>query len=80
MEALDSLLFPIPGLIDFRAAYGDHLQLEASATASGVRDRIEAALLKQFPRIHAEITVKSASSQDRPAYPGKRRILKEGFL
>ncbi len=75
MEALDSALFRIPQLVDFRAEFDGKLRIEASVTAPDC----EKQLLKTVRRLYGEadilLTMHLAASTDRPLYPGKRHIL-----
>ncbi len=76
MEALDSALFRIPQLVDFRAEFDGKLRIVASVTAPDC----EKQLLKTVRRLYGEtdilLTTHLAASTDRPLYPGKRHILK----
>ena len=75
MEALDSVLFPIPGLVDYRASKGKALTIEAFGTAAA--EAIEAAAGQRYPHQALRVTVTPARRDQRPAYLGKRHILTE---
>ena len=80
MEQLDNALFPIPWIVDYRAAFDDRLHLEVHISSPQSKDEIRAVLQKLCPEIETEIVLISAAPQDCPAYPGKRHILiKEGI-
>ncbi len=70
MEALDSLLFPLPELVDFQT---DGNLLVARTRRPG----LEPALTQRARQIFPGITVQTepACPDQRPMYPGKRHIL-----
>ena len=72
MERLDSELFAVPGLIDYRAALrGGTLEIYATGTA----DREELAARASFLAERVELRESPPAPGDRPAYMGKRRLL-----
>ncbi len=72
MAALDSLLFTIPGLIDYRAAFDGCLRIEAFSAGGDLSAPIRALL---DPGLAPQVRTVPVSLDDRPAYPGKRHIL-----
>ena len=68
MEELDSKLFPIPDLIDYRASFDGKLTIEART----LRPVPESAISTLCPG--AWITTTPATPADRPMYPGKRYV------
>ena len=77
MEALDSALFPIEGIVDFRALGENPLHREITALEEGLESRISEVISSLYPHITATVSCRSPSPDDLPAYPGKRHILKE---
>ena len=75
IEELDSALFPIPGLADYRASFGGILSIEARTLAPG----LEAALRQAAGKccLQAPVVVKTSpcSLSERPMYLGKRHII-----
>ena len=74
MDDLDSVLFRIPDLVDYRVSYRGkyyfHCRL-LNHTTDAVLDTIE----KKFPGLEAEISAESVKREQCPLYPGKRYIL-----
>ena len=77
MENLDSCLFSIPEVIDFRAFLGNKLRLEIYSLRKDIGVQIQKCIAEICPQIPTEIILHSAGQAQRPAYPGKRHILKE---
>ena len=76
MEVLDSELFRIPELVDYRASLDDKLRIEASCTDSeGVEQKILDAVKKCDPSWEAAASVELCSLDYRPAYLGKRHVI-----
>lgn len=70
MEDLDSALFPLEGLVDYRASFDGVLHIEAYALTDGLENAIRSA----YPRHPMEVTIRPATPHDRPAYLGKRFV------
>ena len=68
MEQLDSLLFPIPGIVDFRAEWENQLCL----TVRTLDDQTGEAIHRLCPE--AELTLVRPTPEDCPMYPGKRYV------
>ena len=75
MEELDSILFPIPGLVDYRASLSEKLLLHCSSLEP-VAEKILEALEQNFPGLEAAVSEEPACADHRPMYPGKRYILR----
>ena len=75
IEALDSLLFAIPGLVDYRAAFDGRLALNC-LTREPMTDRILAAVRGKYPGLEVEVSTILATRQHRPLYLGKRHVVK----
>jgi phenylacetate-coenzyme A ligase PaaK-like adenylate-forming protein len=76
IEELDSILFRIPELVDYRASWDGKLRLHCLSLGS-VADRIPACIAQRYPGVKAEISEETASGKHRPMYPGKRYIPSE---
>ena len=77
IEELDSILFPIPGLVDYRAGFDGKLHLQCLSLTS-VADAVSAAVRQKYPGMETEITEETAAGTHRPMYPGKRCVLRNG--
>ncbi len=73
---LDSLLFPIPQLVDYRASFGKELVIQAFVTDMGAREALKERLRRFCPGLPCSLEVSPASPEARPLYLGKRHILK----
>lgn len=76
IEELDSILFRIPDLVDYRARAGEKIKLHCLLRARA-SEEVLAAVHQKYPELEAEITVEDAARYHRPLYPGKRYILQE---
>ena len=74
MEALDSCLFRIPELVDYRAGFDGTLRIDANCTAS-VEETILAAAQKCYPAMDVSVSVEQSHLAQRPCYLGKRWII-----
>lgn len=72
MVELDSALFPIPELVDYRAYFDGGLTIDARILPSGRAEALQKAAQQRYPdypvRVHASLCEKA----HRPMYPGKR--------
>jgi phenylacetate-coenzyme A ligase PaaK-like adenylate-forming protein len=75
IEQLDSVLFSIPELVDYRVCFDGVLKIDARTTMPDLEIPIKNAVATCFPEIEAEIRTTSASWKDTPMYLGKRYIL-----
>lgn len=76
IEVLDSALFRIPGLVDYRASYDGCLHIEARVRDMEIKDQIHAALALLYPHIPAKIHISASLPQDRPMFLGKRHVVR----
>ncbi len=76
MEALDSVLFPIPGLVDYRASFDGKLYIEARTAEENLESTLQEATQQLYPGLAVMVTTAHSSPSDRPLYPGKRYIAK----
>jgi len=74
IEALDSTLFRIPGLVDCRASLDGEFILHC-LSLEPVSGSILEAVQKKYPGRKAVISEETADRNHRPLYPGKRYIL-----
>ncbi len=74
IEALDSVLFPLPGLVDYRASFDGTLIIEARTTAEGT-DSLQERVHNLYPQLPLHIHISPAQGTDRPLYMGKRHIV-----
>ena len=78
MEALDSTLFRIPELVDYRASLGKKLHVEAFCTHSeGVEKKILDVVKKIYPHLEIAVSTERCNLEQRPAYLGKRHIIQK---
>lgn len=78
METLDSALFSIPGLVDYRASFDGILHLDCLCLDLDIVHQVHAALNRIYPGLKVNVTVASATRSHRPVYLGKRHILLHG--
>jgi phenylacetate-coenzyme A ligase PaaK-like adenylate-forming protein len=76
MEAMDSTLFAIPGLVDYRARLAGKLHLDCLCLDLEISERIRAAVRTQLPQLEALISISPATRVHRPLYPAKRYIIR----
>ena len=77
IEKLDSNLFAIPGLVDYRASCGKALAIEARGLNTGIREEIYQAVRRLYPDVAVRVSVAVASMSDCPMYIGKRYVIGE---
>ena len=76
IEELDSLLFRIPALADYRVHLNDQLRIEAYGNCASP-DPIRAAVTALYPQLEVHISLLPVTPDLRPAYPGKRYVIIE---
>lgn len=74
MEELDSTLFPIPALVDYRASWDGALTIEARVLQSGMEQRIREAATTLYPELEIQVRTTGILPTDRPMYLGKRHV------
>lgn len=75
IEELDSALFAVPELVDYRASFDGKLCIEARCLdACLTADPILAAAKAVYPRLEIQVAAIPVSREDRPMYLGKRHI------
>ena len=76
IEELDSRLFRIPGLADYRVSFDGWLIIEARTLCEGLQMQILGAAKGLYPDLQMEVHTSSCLHSDRPMYLGKRHIVK----
>lgn len=74
MEALDSVLFRLPGLVDYRASFDGQLTIEARTRCFGLEKEIYSTAKAQCPDMQISVRSPLCQHSDRPMYPGKRYL------
>ena len=75
IEELDSILFQIPGLVDYRASLDGKFILHCLSLAP-VTGNIFEAVQQKYPGLEAVISEETADRNHHPLYPGKRHIIR----
>ena len=75
MEALDSALFRIPGLVDYRVTQTSGLHLDARIMGSVTEAAFVAAVQEIYPSCPVSVQLEHCRREHRPLYPGKRYLL-----
>ena len=73
MEELDSILFRIPGLVDYRAELDRNLHLHCLYSGSAP-ERIPDGVRQVFPGTEVTVSAETAGRTHRPLYLGKRHV------
>ena len=76
IEELDSHLFRIPGLADYRVSFDEGLIIEARTLCEGLQMQILGAAKGLYPDLQMEVHTSFCLHSDRPMYLGKRHIVK----
>ncbi|MBQ6999938.1 MAG: AMP-binding protein [Oscillospiraceae bacterium] len=77
IEELDSKLFQIPALVDFRASFDGQLTIEARTLCNGSKAQISVAAKEIYPDLQINVQTSLCQHTDRPMYLGKRHIVQE---
>ena len=75
IEVLDSALFEIPGLVDYRASFDGILRLDCLCLDNQGADRIRRAAQQKYPRLEVLASVSPTAREHHPLYLGKRHVL-----
>ena len=76
MEALDSQMFRVPGLVDYRACFDGTLTLECACLDTHIEGQIYDAARRACPELEISVAAIPANPESRPMYLGKRYVLK----
>ena len=77
IEELDSKLFHIPELVDYRASFDGKLTIEARTLCEGVQRQIYDGAKEIYPELQINVHSSLCRQSDRPMYLGKRHIVQE---
>ena len=77
IEELDSKLFHIPSLVDYRASFGRRLCIEARVSETGAEAQLYNAAKGLYPELLIQVHTSVCRLSDRPMYPGKRHVTPE---
>ena len=80
MEELDSVLFTIPELVDYRASFDGSLCVEALTTRENMASTVQLVLRQRYPQMGVSVTAALCRPEDRPMYLGKRYVIKPDML
>ena len=73
-ELLDSALFRIRELIDYRASFDGSLRIEARTLCPGLEERLRRITEDLDPQVPVHVRSVLCLPSHRPMYPGKRHI------
>lgn len=76
MEELDSVLFRLPGLVDYRARLDGKLHIEARTTQENMENTIQQALQLRYAQLKPSVSTARCCPEHRPMYLGKRYLEK----
>lgn len=75
IEELDSALFQIPALVDYRASYDGKLHLDCRCKDVSAIDLIASTIKMKYPQLEIQIDATLIVGEDRPQYLGKRYVV-----
>lgn len=75
IEKLDSALFQIPALVDYRASYDGKLHLDCRCKDVSAIDLIASTIKMKYPQLEIQIDATLIVGEDRPQYLGKRYVV-----
>ena len=75
IEGLDSALFRIKELVDYRASFDGQLILEARTLCEGLETQILGTAKAMYPDLPIEVDTSLCRHSDRPMYLGKRHVV-----
>ena len=75
IEDLDSTLFGIAELVDYRASFDGQLTIDARTGNSDLEKQISSAVQSVYPDLPVEVHTSPCRPSDRPMYLGKRHIV-----
>lgn len=76
MEKLDSALFQLPELADYRAVYHGDLMIEARTLGAGLEEPIARLVSRIYPDVTVTVNTGPCHGSHRPLYPGKRYVIR----
>ena len=75
MEDLDSALFHIPELVDYRVVFDEKLTIEARTLCQSTHTQIMRAVSSRYPQWKIAVNSSPCRLSDRPMYLGKRHVV-----
>ena len=75
IQRLDSALFAVPELVDYRAEWDGGLHIEARCLSQQAAPALMAAAKAAYPQHKITLTLHPAQMTDRPMYLGKRYVI-----
>ena len=75
IENLDSALFGVAGLVDYRASFDGKLTIEARTVCTGLEKSIWDGAKLLYPDLEILVRTSACQLSDRPMYIGKRHIV-----
>lgn len=76
MEELDSRLFQIGALVDYRASFDGQLIIDAHVRCSGLEKQIADAVQSLYPALSVQVHTFPCGHSERPMYLGKRHVVR----
>ena len=77
MEELDSTLFRVPGMVDYRVGFDGKLYIEARTLHAGLETQICSRAQVRYPNLQIAVRTVPYQLSDRPMYLGKRHTQQE---
>lgn len=77
IEELDSALFTVLELVDYRASLNGKLSVEARMQKTGAEEQLLHRLHTHFPNLPVQVKMQLCQRDHRPMYLGKRHIIRE---
>ena len=74
IEQLDSVLFRIPELVDYRVRYDQGLKLEARLLTLAVEKQVREKTAALYPKEPVDVCAAEITLSERPMYLGKRGV------
>lgn len=74
MEELDSTLFGVPGLVDYRAVFDGRLHLHCLGK-SPIASAVSKTVLQKYPNLEITVSEETVTPEHGPLYLGKRYVL-----
>ena len=76
MEELDSILFPISGLVDYKAGFDGTLHFDCLCRTR-IADAVSDAVRQKYPNMEVIVSEKTINWKNRPLYLGKRHLIQD---
>ena len=80
MEALDSALFQLPELVDYRASFDGQLNIAARTLDAGLEEQIFHEAKSRYPDLQITVCASAHQLSDCPMYAGKRYIIQKTIV